>query len=183
MLANLRPIVDRYRSAGARYFVLARTIRGFEELATLGEALAMPLRVVELTVPFEVIARRLATDPTEARQSGPRPKRAWISEHSSRHRRPCPRERPKCPRRGRRNPRLARLAHTIEDLTINIGSWRGCAERSVPWHWSLAAEAPRRRRTRPVCRRQARQPSQHRFRRRARPQSRRQVRQSRRLLR
>ena len=45
MLANLRPIVDRYRSAGARYFVLARTIRGFEELATLGEALAMPLRV------------------------------------------------------------------------------------------------------------------------------------------
>ena len=45
MLANLRPIVDRYRSAGARYFVLARTIRGYDELATLGEALAMPLRV------------------------------------------------------------------------------------------------------------------------------------------
>ena len=83
MLANLRPMVDRYRSAGARYFVLARTIRGLEELATLGEALAMPLRVVELTIPFEEIARRLATDPTEARQRDLAQSEQWMSEHSS----------------------------------------------------------------------------------------------------
>jgi adenylylsulfate kinase len=83
MLANLRPIVDRYRSAGARYFVLARTIRGYDELATLGEALAMPLRVIEVTIPFEMIARRLATDPTEARQRVLAQSERWISEHSS----------------------------------------------------------------------------------------------------
>jgi hypothetical protein len=76
-------MIDRYRSAGARYFVLARTIRGFDELATLGEALAMPLRVIELTIPFEVIARRLATDPTEARHRDLAQSERWISEHSS----------------------------------------------------------------------------------------------------
>jgi adenylate kinase family enzyme len=83
MIANLRPMVDRYRAAGARYFVLARTIRGFDELATLGEALAMPLRVVELTIPFEEIARRLATDPSEARQRDLAETERWLSEHSS----------------------------------------------------------------------------------------------------
>jgi len=81
MLANLRPIIDRYRFAGARYFVLARTIRGFDELATLGEALAMPLRVIEVIIPFEVIARRLATDPTEARHRDLAQSERWISEH------------------------------------------------------------------------------------------------------
>jgi dephospho-CoA kinase len=83
MLANLRPIIDRYRSAGARFFVLARTIRGFDELATLGEALAMPLRVIEVTIPFELIARRLATDPTEARRRDLAQSERWISEHRS----------------------------------------------------------------------------------------------------
>lgn len=83
MLANLRPMIDRYRAAGARYFVLARTIRGFDELATLGEALAMPLRVIEVTIPFEVIARRLSTDPTEARHRDLAQSEQWISEHRS----------------------------------------------------------------------------------------------------
>ena len=83
MLANLRPIVDRYRAAGAKYFVLARSIRGVDELATLTEALAMPLRVVEVTIPFEVIAQRLATDPTEARQRDLAQSEQWMSEHSS----------------------------------------------------------------------------------------------------
>ena len=83
---------------------------------------------LEVTIPFEMIARRLAADPTEARQSGPRPKRAigYRSTHRSIADLVLVNDR-SVREAGRRNPRLARLAHTIEDLTINIGSWRGCA--------------------------------------------------------
>lgn len=67
MLANLAPIARNYRAAGARYFVLARSIRDLEELGSLRDTLAMPMRVVELTAPHDAIAHGLSTDPTDQR--------------------------------------------------------------------------------------------------------------------
>ena len=55
MLANLAPVVTNYLGAGVRYLILARAIRTPSELTSLRSALSMPLRVVELTVPFSEI--------------------------------------------------------------------------------------------------------------------------------
>jgi hypothetical protein len=68
MLTNLAAVVGNYLDAGATYFALARSIRDRDELSSLADVLAMPLRTVELTVPYEEIARRLATDPTDGRR-------------------------------------------------------------------------------------------------------------------
>jgi RimJ/RimL family protein N-acetyltransferase len=67
MLANLAPVVANYLDAGVRSFVLARSLRTDEELATLRSSLPMALRVVELVVPFDEIERRLGSDVTAGR--------------------------------------------------------------------------------------------------------------------
>ena len=66
MLANLAPVMTNYLAAGVRYLILARSIKSPVELASLRSALSMPLRVVELTVPFSEIERRLTRDITAA---------------------------------------------------------------------------------------------------------------------
>jgi adenylylsulfate kinase len=68
MLTNLAAVVGNYLDAGATHFVLARSIRDRDELSSLVDILAMPLRTVELTLPYEEIARRLAADPTDGRR-------------------------------------------------------------------------------------------------------------------
>ena len=79
MLANLAPVMTNYLGAGVRYLVLARSIRTAAELASLRSALPMPLRVVELTVPFSEIERRLAPDITAARRDDLRDAEAWLA--------------------------------------------------------------------------------------------------------
>jgi RimJ/RimL family protein N-acetyltransferase len=78
MLANLAPVVANYLDAGVRSFVLARSLRTGEELATLRSTLLpMDLRVVELVVPFDEIERRLGSDVTAARTDDLRDARGW----------------------------------------------------------------------------------------------------------
>ena len=49
------------------------------ELASLRSALSMPLRVVELTVPFSEIERRLTRDITAARRDDLGEAQAWLA--------------------------------------------------------------------------------------------------------
>jgi hypothetical protein len=79
MLANLVPVIADYRGVGVRYFILARSIGTAAELASLRSALSMPLKVVELTVPFSEIERRLVPDITAARRDDLRDARAWLA--------------------------------------------------------------------------------------------------------
>jgi hypothetical protein len=62
----------------ARHFVLARSIRDPDELAGLTGVLDMPLRTVELTVPYPEIARRMAADPTAGRRDDLARTAEWI---------------------------------------------------------------------------------------------------------
>jgi hypothetical protein len=78
MLTNLAAVVGNYIAAGARHFVLARSIRDADELAGLTGVLDMPLRTVELTVPYPEIARRLAADPTAGRRDDLARTAEWI---------------------------------------------------------------------------------------------------------
>lgn len=79
MLRNLVPVVGNYLDAGARYFILARAIRDGWELESLRSAVPVPLRVVELQVPWPEIERRLASDVTSARADDLRDAAAWLA--------------------------------------------------------------------------------------------------------
>jgi hypothetical protein len=80
MLRNLGAVLANYRAAGVRYFVLARWIHDGDELAGVVATMAMPLRTVELAVPFDDITRRLATDPTTGRRDDLAESTAWVEK-------------------------------------------------------------------------------------------------------
>ena len=67
LIRNLAAVVANDRAAGARSFVLAGTIETDAGLAAVRDAVAVPLAVVRLEVPSDVIATRLGHDPTRAR--------------------------------------------------------------------------------------------------------------------
>ena len=66
-MANLEAVVGNYLSAGVEHFVLAGAVWSDEELAAIRAALPFPLRVVQLTVPYEEIERRLSASVSTAR--------------------------------------------------------------------------------------------------------------------
>ena len=66
LAANLRGVAGTFRAAGARRFVLAGSVDA-AGLAAIRDALAMPLTVVRLEVPIEVIEARLRGAPTSGR--------------------------------------------------------------------------------------------------------------------
>lgn len=68
LLKNLASVVNNYRAAGVRLFVLAHAARDTAELDQLKATLAMPVKVVRLTVPLQEIERRLAADVTTGRR-------------------------------------------------------------------------------------------------------------------
>jgi hypothetical protein len=82
MLANLAPVLQNYRAAGARRFVVARALRSRGELDGLRKVIEMPLRVVELRVSREEIERRLKADAAlgTGRLDDLRDVAKWISE-------------------------------------------------------------------------------------------------------
>ena len=79
-LRNLRSVVANYRTVGIDRFVVAHSPKNAEEVARLAEAMGMPVRSVELTVPIEEIERRLAADPTTGRREDFEEARRWIAE-------------------------------------------------------------------------------------------------------
>jgi len=67
LLANLRAIVANDRAAGMTRFLLAGTVEEPDQVADLAAAAEMPIRVIRLTAPIEVIVRRLEGSPTRER--------------------------------------------------------------------------------------------------------------------
>lgn len=78
MLRNLSALVANYLAAGARCFLLARSIRDLSELDSLRASLPMPLRVVELVLPLEGIEERMGSDVTRGRPGDLRNAAAWL---------------------------------------------------------------------------------------------------------
>ena len=66
-LANLSAVVDNYLRAGVEHFVLAGAVWSEAELAAIRSVLPFPVRVVQLTVPFEEIEARLSLAVTTGR--------------------------------------------------------------------------------------------------------------------
>ncbi len=79
MLANLSAVVDNYRQAGVRLFVLAWAVPGRAELDAIRAHLRMPVRVVRLTVPLAQIEERLRADVTTERRADLREAAVWIA--------------------------------------------------------------------------------------------------------
>jgi hypothetical protein len=68
MLRNLATVVPNYREAGISVFVLAWFVPDHDALRGIREAVAVPLRVVRLSLPLPDIQRRLAADVTTERR-------------------------------------------------------------------------------------------------------------------
>lgn len=62
MLRNLAAIAPNYRDLGVSRYVLAYFVPDSGTLARIRDALAVPLRVVRLSVPFTEVERRLSAD-------------------------------------------------------------------------------------------------------------------------
>jgi hypothetical protein len=67
VIANLRAIAANYIEVGVARLILAGTIRTQHELGQLANVLPAPLRVLQLTVPLDEIARRLGADALPSR--------------------------------------------------------------------------------------------------------------------
>jgi hypothetical protein len=68
MLRNLEAIAPHYKELGVPRYVLAYFVPDRATLEGIRAALAVPLRVVRLTVPIAEIRRRLSSDMTSGRQ-------------------------------------------------------------------------------------------------------------------
>ena len=68
MLQNLTAVVANYRSAGIRSFPPALSVESDREVAGIRGALAMPMRVVRLSVGLETIKERLSVAVTADRE-------------------------------------------------------------------------------------------------------------------
>jgi adenylylsulfate kinase-like enzyme len=68
MLRNLAAIAPHYKELGVPRYVLAYFVPDLATLDGIRDALAVPLRVVRLSVPIAEIERRLASDLTSGRQ-------------------------------------------------------------------------------------------------------------------
>ncbi len=79
MLTNLAAVVGNYLAAGVRLFILAKAVRDAAELEDLRTGLAMPLKVVRLTVPLQEIEERLSHDVTTGRRDDLREAEAWVA--------------------------------------------------------------------------------------------------------
>ena len=67
VLDNLRHVTSSFLAAGAHRLALAWSVRDREQLDQVRAAVAAPLRVVRLDVGEQLVASRLAADPTEER--------------------------------------------------------------------------------------------------------------------
>jgi hypothetical protein len=79
LVRNLGAVVAVYRAAGVRRFVLAGAVADAATLEAIRAAMAMPVAVVRLTAPLEVIDARLGNDPTRGRADDLARARLWLA--------------------------------------------------------------------------------------------------------
>jgi hypothetical protein len=68
LLANLAAVVATFREAGMTRYLLAGSVESTAAADRLAVAIGMPMAIVRLTAPIEVIEQRLSTDPTTGRR-------------------------------------------------------------------------------------------------------------------
>jgi hypothetical protein len=83
LLENLDLVVGNYRRRGNDRFVLAGTIPSGRALDGLRATIDMPLRIVRLTLPPEMVRLRLAGDPTAARAEDLARTVAWAADEAT----------------------------------------------------------------------------------------------------
>ena len=79
LLEHLALVVGNLRRRGNDRYALAGSIASAEELARISEVLAMPLRVVLLTAPLDVVRARLGAEPTAGRAADAARTDAWAT--------------------------------------------------------------------------------------------------------
>jgi chloramphenicol 3-O-phosphotransferase len=77
---NLAGLVANYREAEVRLFVLAGSVADGPTLDAIRAAMAMPVRVVRLAVPMDIIEERLRRSPTRGRADDLLRARAWLAD-------------------------------------------------------------------------------------------------------
>ena len=144
MLTNLAAVVRNYRDVGVLRFLLARSIRDRREHESLAATMQMPLRTVELTLPYDELSRRLAIRPdgrTPRRpRSQPRVARPDSSSVPASPTSPSQRS-PTCELSARRSPsgwvgyhaRMPRPAHRVDEQEGVSGTSPRQAEASQPY--------------------------------------------------
>jgi hypothetical protein len=80
LVSNLGAVVANYRAAGVRRFVLAYAVPDATTLEAIRTVMAMPVRVVRLSVPEATIEERLSGVPTRGRADDLAQARQWIAE-------------------------------------------------------------------------------------------------------
>lgn len=79
LATNLAAVAATFRAAGARRFVLAGAVDDAGSLDAIRAALAMPLLVVRLEVPIEIVEARLGGAPTRGRADDLARARDWFA--------------------------------------------------------------------------------------------------------
>ena len=77
---NLSALLDNYKMVGVDHFLLAWAVKDESDLAALSRAMSMPMEVVTLSAPLDVIRDRLSSSPTTDRQRDLRNTERWIIE-------------------------------------------------------------------------------------------------------
>lgn len=77
---NLEAVVSNYVEVGVDHLVLAGSIPDRRTLDTLRAVVPVPLRVVEVEVPIEMIEARLSTDPGSERPENLAAAKRWLAE-------------------------------------------------------------------------------------------------------
>ena len=79
LVRNLVAVVATYREAGVQRFVLAYSVADAATLRVIRAALAMPVRVVRLVVPVQMIEERLRGSPNRGRADDLGRAREWLA--------------------------------------------------------------------------------------------------------
>jgi hypothetical protein len=80
LMTNLSAVLGNYLEAGVERFLMAWAIKDAVDLDLLRGAVPMPLHVVRLTVPLDVIRTRLSSSPTTDRQRDLAVAERWIAK-------------------------------------------------------------------------------------------------------
>lgn len=78
--ANLTTVVANYEDVGVDHFLVAWAVEDEGDLDALRNAMSMPMRVVTLSVPVDVIKDRLSPSPVADRQRDLRTAQRWLAD-------------------------------------------------------------------------------------------------------
>ncbi|MGA7098522.1 MAG: hypothetical protein WB245_13235 [Acidimicrobiia bacterium] len=78
--ANLSAVVGNYRDVGVDHFLVAWAVEDERDLDALRRVMSMPMQVVTLSVPLDVISDRLSSSPATDRQRDLLTAQRWLAD-------------------------------------------------------------------------------------------------------